>query len=124
METAVEVDDELTLVVTTARLVFEDVATRRGINVRGNKVSAVQRTNPACRHARNKRSRKRSVQRPRAQDVQRANVDVAGCECQIMWQLPLDTDHRLQRVRRLQIFRESINGSRHCKSNELFRGWN
>src|SRR6185369_5120213 len=104
-----------------ARLVFEDVAKRRGIDIRGDKIRAIQRANTARRHARNKRSRERRVQRSRAQHVQRTNIDVAGCDCQIVRQLALNADHRLQRVWRLQVVGEPINGSGNCKRNELFR---
>jgi hypothetical protein len=56
--------------------------------------------------------------------MQRTNVDIAGCECQVVRQLALDADHRLQRVRRLQVVCESINRSGNRERNELLGGRN
>src|SRR5687767_11084771 len=92
-EPAVEVQDELVLAVTAARLILEDVATRRRVDVRGNEIGAVQRTQTTIRNARNERTRQRRINRPRAQHVQRANVDVAGRERDVPWQLALDAEN-------------------------------
>ncbi len=112
METAVEVNDELVLVVTPTRVVFEDVATRRGIDVRRNKIRAVQRPDTTVDYTRNKRAGQRRVNRSGAQHVQRAKVDVAGCDGEIVWQLALNAEHSLQRVRRLQSLLEPVNRAR------------
>src|ERR1700754_2960394 len=119
MQAAVEVDDELVLVVTTARLVFKNIATRRRIDLCRNEIRAVQRTNATVRNARNERARQRRIQRPRAQHVQRANVDVTRSNRQIVWQLTFDAKHSLHRIRRLKSVSETVNSSRHRKRDQL-----
>src|SRR5690242_12478278 len=119
MQTTAEVDDELVLAVTTARVVLEHVASRRRIDVGRNEVSAIQRANAAGWNIRDKRARQRRIQRHRAQHVQRADVDVARGDSEIVWQLSLDTHHRLHRVRRLDSVLESIDSSRNGKRQQL-----
>src|SRR6185369_14630518 len=86
VETAVEIKDELILVVTSARVVFEDVATRRRIDVGWNKIGAIQRSDAAVNHTRNERAGQRRVKWPGTQHVQRTNVDVARRNREILWQ--------------------------------------
>src|ERR1041384_4698379 len=102
MEPAGEVNDELVLVETTTRLILKNITARCRIDLRGNEIGAVERSDSTIRHTRNESAGQRRIEWSCAQHVQRADVDVAGCERHIPRQLALDTKHALKRVRRLQ----------------------
>src|SRR6476619_4044700 len=90
-EAAIEINDELILIEATTRFVLIDIADGRRINIRGNKVSAVERPNSTSRNPRNESTWQRRIERSRPQQVQSTNVDVACRDSQIVWQRMLNT---------------------------------
>src|SRR4030095_8936168 len=109
MEPAVQVDDKLILVITTARIVFINITNSGWVDAGWDKVSAIQWSNSTARNTRNEASWQWCVQRSRPQYVQRANVNVASGDCDIARQLTFDANHRLQRIGSLQVIRQFIN---------------